>query len=239
MRPVYQEGRLRAAGSDLLCTSTGSRVEWPPRVSGTMATSTPLSCGMRGFSVAEVLTILTAFTILGGLTAPAIYDYFEDARLIRARHDTSTIAVSLVRLVHDVGSEGGRPKGWASYDLLVGGGLAPAAVEDETFTWTIPASVRGVGFIDDQLIRNSAEYSPRRTSSAIGWRGPYVQKTVDADPWGHRYAVNLRALRTTGSDTFVLSAGPDGIVTTPFDSDGLLGIGDDVVALVSSAGPSP
>ena len=191
---------------------------------------------MRGFSVAEVLTILTAFTILGGLTAPAIYDYIEDARVIRARHDATTIAVSLVRLFDDVGAEGGRPKGWASYDVLVGAGVAPAAGDEQASAWAIPANAAGVGSIDDQLVRNTAEYSRHRTSAMVGWRGPYVQKTVDADPWGHRYAVNVRALRTTGSDTFVLSAGPDGVVTTPFDSDGLSGTRDDIAALVSSSG---
>jgi Type II secretion system (T2SS), protein G len=204
-----------------------------------MANSIPHARGVHGFSVAEVLTILTAFTILGGLTAPAIYDYIEDARGIRARHDVTTIAVSLVRLFDDVGSESGRPKGWASFDLLVGAGVAPAAGQDQASAWAIPADASGVGLIDDQLVRNAAEYTRHRTSAMIGWRGPYVQKTVDADPWGHRYAVNVRALRTTGADTFVLSAGPDGVVTTPFDSDGLSGARDDIAALVSSSGLGP
>ena len=201
-----------------------------------MAASTPHARDVHGFSVAEVLTILTAFTILGGLTALAIYDYIDDARAIRARHDATTIAVSLVRLFDDVGSEGERPKGWASYDLLVGAGAAPAALADDVSAWAIPAGASGVGLIDDQLVRNTAEYTRYRTPAAIGWRGPYVQKTVDADPWGHRYAVNVRALRTIGSDTVVLSAGPDGVVATPFDSDGLTGAPDDVAALVASSG---
>jgi hypothetical protein len=207
-----------------------------PAGGDTMVKSTAHARGTCGFSVAEVLTILTAFTVLGGLTAPAIYDYIEDARVIRARHDATTIAVSLVRLFDDVGSESGRPKGWASYDLLVGAGAAPATVTGEATTWALPASEPGVGLIDDQLVRNAAQYSRPRTSAAVGWRGPYVQKTVDADPWGHRYAVNVGALRTIGSDTLVLSAGPDGVVTTPFDSDGLTGGLDDIAALVSSSG---
>ena len=204
-----------------------------------MATSGTHARGAAGFSIAEVLTILTAFTILGGLTAPAIYDYVEDARLIRARHDATTIAVSLVRLFADVGPERSRPKGWASYDVLIGAGVAPAAIEEVTTAWAIPASSSGVGLIDDQLVRNTGEYTRYRTSARIGWRGPYVQKTVDADPWGHRYAVNVSALRTPGSDTLVLSAGPDGIVATPFDADGLTEGQDDIAALVVSSGHVP
>jgi hypothetical protein len=193
-----------------------------PREGDTMATSTTHTRGTRGFSVAEVLTILAAFAVLGGLTAPAIYDYIEDARLIRARHEATTIAVSLVRLFDDVGSEGGRPKGWASYDVLVGVAPCPArsptkpqpgrrqrarlAWARSTTNWSgMPPSTRRIG----------------RQAPLDG--GPYVQETVDADPWGHRYGVNVRALRTTGSDTFVLSAGPDGVVATPFAADGLTG----------------
>jgi hypothetical protein len=39
------------------------------------------------------------------------------------------------------------------------------------------------------------------------------------DPWGNRYAVNVGALSASNDDTtvlWVLSAGPDGIVETPF-----------------------
>ena len=204
-----------------------------------MAKSGTHARGAAGFSVAEVLTILTAFTVLGGLTAPAIYDYVEDARLIRARHDATTIAVSLVRLFDDVGPERSRPKGWASYALLIGAGVAPGAAEEETSGWAMPPNSSNVGLIDDQLVRNAADYSRHRTSALIGWRGPYVQKTVDADPWGHRYAVNVGALRSPGSDTLVLSAGPDGIVTTPFDADGLTEARDDIGALVFSSGLGP
>ena len=74
----------------------------------------------------EVTTILTALTILSGVAAPAVTTYVEDAKLVRARGDVRTIAISLVRLMSDVGPERAREDGWATYDLLVGAGLAPA-----------------------------------------------------------------------------------------------------------------
>jgi hypothetical protein len=59
---------------------------------------------------------------------------------------------------------------------------------------------------------------------------------VAADPWGHRYEVNVGALRSDRFDTVVLSAGRDGIVESPFEQDGLPSTGDDLVAVVSSSG---
>src|SRR5437764_1254851 len=42
------------------------------------------------------------------------------------------------------------------------------------------------------------------------------------DPWGNAYLVNIAALRSAGT-AWVLSAGPDGIIQTPFfSSDGVL-----------------
>jgi hypothetical protein len=174
-------------------------------------------------------------TVLSGLGAPAIHDYIEDARLVRARHDVATLAVSFVRLFNDVGPERARPEGWATFDLLAGAGAIPATAAPGSL-WAAASDSGVVGSMDDHLVRNSGAYRSYRSTGMIGWRGPYLQKPVTADPWGHRYAVNVRALRTNGSDTFVISAGRDGVVTMPFDGDGLHDVSDDVAALVSSTG---
>jgi hypothetical protein len=68
-----------------------------------------------------------------------------------------------------------------------------------------------------------------------GWHGPYVQAGVGPDPWGHRYAVNVKWLASAkGSDTIVISAGPNGIIETPFQVDGVRPGGDDIVAVASN-----
>jgi hypothetical protein len=58
--------------------------------------------------------------------------------------------------------------------------------------------------------------------------------TIDAaaqpDPWGNAYLVNVAALPSAGT-VWVLSAGPDGIVQTPFVSPGAP-LGDDRAAPV-------
>ena len=79
----------------------------------------------RGFSATEVTTILTAITILSGMAAPAVSDYVEDAKLVRARSDVRTIAVSLVRLLNDVGPSAHATGGWATTICWSGPGSHP------------------------------------------------------------------------------------------------------------------
>ncbi len=86
--------------------------------------------------------------------------------------------------------------------------------------------------------------SGQRTNSTFAWRGPYINP-VGPDPWGNRYAVNVIFLyrpQSTGNDgfaadTFVISAGPDEELDTPFKIDGAAPADDDIVFIV--AGNSP
>lgn len=184
----------------------------------------------------EVTTILTAITILSGAAAPAVNDYVDQAKLVRARHDVRTLAVSLVRMFSDVGAERSLEGGWSSYKLLVGGGMAPAAGARGSEAWTTASTAAVVGLLDDQLITNQPGYTRGHQGVQLGWRGAYLQDPVAADPWGNRYGVNIAAIQTKYDDTVVLSAGPDGVVDSPFESDGLPTAGDDIVSVVSAAG---
>ena len=148
----------------------------------------------RGYSVTEVTTILTALTILSGVAAPAVTTYLEDAQLVRARGDVRTIAISLVRLMSDVGLERNRAEGWATYDLLTGAGLIPATGTASSHRWASAGAK--VGSLDAHLITNAADYPARLPRAQFGWRGAYIQDPVSADPWGQRYAVNIAAMKS-------------------------------------------
>jgi type II secretory pathway pseudopilin PulG len=73
-----------------------------------------------------------------------------------------------------------------------------------------------------------------------GWRGAYLPGPIGPDPWGSRYSVNVEFLaRAPGAgpsgnvnDVFVVSAGPDRIVDTRFDTDGATG-GSDLLYVLS------
>lgn len=187
---------------------------------------------VRGFSVVEMTTVLSAVTMLSGMAAPAINNYVEEAKLIRARSDAQVIAVSLVRMMNDVGGQGRRTGGWAQYDLLASAGETPLAATSAASAWS---SRNRVGRLDDHLVSNEAGYASPAGRGLTGWRGAYLDGPVGADPWGNRFATNVVTLATPGaSDTVVLSAGPDGTANVPFAADGLRDTADDVIVLVSS-----
>jgi hypothetical protein len=187
----------------------------------------------RGFSVAEITATLLVLSLLTSVATPAINDYVEQAKLVRARSDVATLSVSLFRLIDDVGFERNRPGGWGSFELLVSPGSPPVAGGEASSAWAQPVPDAAVGLLDDQLVRNTAGYM---RFNRTGWRGPYLQSTVRSDPWGTRYGVNIGAMKRPDRATFVLSAGADGIVSVPFDADGLPAGDDDIVAVVATAG---
>jgi hypothetical protein len=190
----------------------------------------------RGFSINEAAAVLTVSTMLSSVAAPAISNYVDDARLVRGRHDARAIATAMVRLMTDVGPDRNRPGGWATFALLVGPGPAPAAGTRESASWIVPSTAKGVSTLDDHLNTNGPGYAAGASAGPNGWRGAYLQDPVASDPWGHRYAINVQAMHGAALDTVVLSGGPDGIVTSPFERDGLPTEGDDITAHVASNG---
>ncbi len=191
----------------------------------------------RGFSLVEATIILGVLSIIGAVATPSIGDYVSQARAVRARADAQVIAVAVVRLVFDVGRQSRNQSGWTTYDLLVGEGAIPALGEAGDAAWLRPAGSPKVGLLADHLVTNVASYTTSlvgRTLSIRGWHGPYLEAGVGPDPWGHRYAVNIRYLgESSNFDTIVLSAGPNGADDTRFEVDGITPGADDVIALIS------
>jgi len=77
---------------------------------------------------------------------------------------------------------------------------------------------------DLHLRINGRNYVESQTGPSNGWNGPYIGKPLGADPWGHAYLINtgfLRGLpprggRCTNCAVYAISAGPNGVVDTPF-----------------------
>lgn len=95
--------------------------------------------------------------------------------------------------------------------------------------------------IDDHLRRNARGYPDGSDGVHAGWNGPYLSRPIDSDPWGHAYLVNACRLKFTpphghvrNRAVFVLSAGPDGIIQTPFDQpiENASVFGDDIVVRI-------
>jgi hypothetical protein len=81
--------------------------------------------------------------------------------------------------------------------------------------------------LDDHLRTNRRGYRYRRPGEYGGWNGPYVSAEIPGDPWGKKYMINSRFLDGSASAAdangnprnavFVVSAGADGVIDTPFE----------------------
>lgn len=182
--------------------------------------------------------VVSAVSLLSAVARPVVVDYVNQAKLVRAHQDAHTIGVAFLRFADDVGSQGRTGNGWATREVLVGAGEAPEVGGDGDSRWLGPAESPQIGSLTDHLVTNDVKYASAPGGLNLiraGWRGPYIENGVGADPWGHRYAVNVKSmLKGRGLDTFVLSAGPNGVIETAFEGDGVIAGGDDIVALVSS-----
>jgi hypothetical protein len=98
--------------------------------------------------------------------------------------------------------------------------------------------------LDDHLRTNRRGYRYRRPGEYGGWNGPYVSAQVQGDPWGKRYLINSQFLDGLASAAdangnprkavFVVSAGADGIIDTPFEQPivDARAYGDDIVVRI-------
>jgi len=168
--------------------------------------------------------VLAVASLLTSVLAPAIGDFVNGARLVKARSDMQVIAVGLTRFAFDVSLQRNTSGSWSGFDVLVGAGQTPAPGDTDASPWTAELSTGRAGQLDDYLVRNQAG-DERRTARfgggmfSRGWAGPYLDAGVGPDPWGYRYAVSVRHLVDgSGWDAVVLSAGPDAIVETAFNS---------------------
>ena len=187
----------------------------------------------RGFSALEATVVISAAAIVAATAPGRISEYVDIARMVKARGDVRVLAMSVIRLVHDVGRVTGA--NGAPPSLVVSEGSVPEPGTDEARPWALPVDERLVQELTAHLVDNRAGYQRGRSAGAH-WRGPYVDG-LGADPWGSRYAVNVGCLTAGGIGyaTVVVSPGPDKVVTTPFRSPVIATTqnGDDVIALVS------
>ncbi|HXH24981.1 MAG TPA: hypothetical protein VNI78_07010 [Vicinamibacterales bacterium] len=185
-----------------------------------------------GFSAPEAAAVMAGLSILTATAAPNLQEFLETARVTKARGDLRVIAVSLVRLMNDVGPSLRLPGRSTGPNLIVGPGEPPLAETRETAPWVEPVVDPSIQTFDAHLVDNTAGYPV--ASEGPRWRGPYME-SVSPDPWGSRYALNAAFLAPgSGAPAVVLSAGPNRIVETPFRLTRFTASGDDFLIVVSS-----
>jgi prepilin-type N-terminal cleavage/methylation domain-containing protein len=196
-----------------------------------------------GFTLIELTVVLAVIVTLALALTPSIANSINEARVARARNDCQTIASGMYQFYRDTGffpvwtisRNGGMGAPADRVQLLVSQGSVPA--EDVVSPWTTGVA----GSLSDQLVINAPGYALRTSTSPSGWNGPYFSSQLMADPWGRRYAVNVGLVDLSpGAATasgqakmavWVLSAGPNGIIETPFAQSILTAVrpgGDDI-----------
>jgi len=197
-------------------------------------------CGQAGLSMVEIVIVLSVMTTITGILAPAGMSLVQQARELQVERDCASLRDAVIKLLVDSSrttirlGQGHGPR----VDLLVSEGLAPDTDGSGDTRWLrTPDGAGTIDGLDHYLVENTPAGSlanawPAPTSAdSGGWRGAYLPTVPATDPWGHRYAINVRYLGTR-NDVLVLSAGLNGLVETPYEGPGLLPGGDDHAALV-------
>ncbi len=195
--------------------------------------------GQRGFTLIEVIVAIAVVAILAGIITPSVIKHLDDSKRARAQNDCIVIAAAIGSFYKDLGRMPNmNASGAAGINLLVSRGNIPALASGITL-WNEATSAADCNLLSNHLSANTPKNQttnvyPTTTTqpgSESVWRGPY-QPDFPPDPWGNRYAVNIGNM--SGNAVWVLSAGPDGIIQTPFapaaPSPGqtLLASGDDI-----------
>jgi hypothetical protein len=100
------------------------------------------------------------------------------------------------------------------------------------------------GSLEDHLLTNRRGYRYRRPGEYGGWNGPYLSAPTRGDAWGNQFLVNSAWLDggSTAADAegrprravFVVSAGANGVIETPFEQPmtDARAFGDDIVVRI-------
>lgn len=181
----------------------------------------------RGFTLVEVTVLLAVIGLLVGLVSTTTGDMLQQSRMLSARDEVEQIGRAVTAFYADSGffprtedTVDGRP----GTTLL--GALASEASLPDTNEAAAPWTQSRLDLMVAHLVRNERGYQGRIAGVANGWAGPYLTTVPAADPWGHAYLVNVFYLDprnvvqeldgTPLGAVWALSAGPNGVIETPF-----------------------
>lgn len=202
----------------------------------------------RGFTLVEVIVVLSVVLLLTGIAVPMLSSYMEDGRRARAEAECKVVGAAVMSFYKDLGVYPARNSGGTNnylYSLLTGPTTPttnPWTAGHNFATWGMGAA-RG-DLLDNHLLRNqpqgsvSAAYA---TTGSMRWRGPYVNGTTPLDPWGRPYVVNVisghNANATNYKRLWVISAGPNGRFDTPAIATAITEIGGDDIGVMLTQRP--
>jgi prepilin-type N-terminal cleavage/methylation domain-containing protein len=196
-----------------------------------------------GFTLVEVIVVLSVVLLLTGIAVPMLSGYMEDGRRARAESEVKVIAASMLSMNKDVGTfptRNGSGTNNTLYSLFTGPTMPtanPFVGGHSWITWAMNAT-RG-DLLNNHLNLNTPQGQSAGAYATTGtarWRGPYFAGSTPLDPWGRPYVINVIASFSTHATNYkrlwVLSAGPNGRIETPAASTATTELAGDDIGLM-------
>ena len=181
----------------------------------------------KGFTLIEVVVVVAVIAILAAVLTPYITKYIDDSKTAKARNETQVVAAAVTNAYKDLGRWPNRNTAVTDYGALYTGIVLPAAtfISAAATGWT--AAGAGWNSLDTHLVTNGHAYP---AAGDTKWAGPYAT-TLPVDPWGRPYvinAANFTSVVVPPIPTWVLSAGPNGLIETNIAAATTVTGGDDI-----------
>lgn len=196
-----------------------------------------------GFTLVEVIVVLSVILLLSGIAIPLISGYVEDSKRARAEAEIKVLSGAVISFYKDVGVYPARNSSGTDNRLyaLLSGSSQPTTNPyggNHTFSNWGRSTTNG-DVLDNHLLHNTPQGSAAAaypTTGSYRWRGPYVSGGVSVDPWGRPYVINIisawNAHATNYKRVFVLSAGANGVIDTVATATATTDIGGDDIGLI-------
>lgn len=174
----------------------------------------------QGFTLIEAAVAIAVVAILSGIIVPLVVKNLQDSQIARAKNDVQVIAAAIASQIKDTGTRPSAASGPGSST-----GVGSVSWQSSTAAVTgVTLTASNNTFTNLFTNKDVSGTAPGNTlfgttfGSEFSYKGPYLAPDVTAksDPWGKPYfilgysATNLG----TGGPIWVVSAGPNGAVTT-------------------------
>ena len=233
------------------------------RVTHSMLRRTSFVHSTSGFSLVEIMVAVAAAVILAAVLTPMLFTYIDESRTARAHADAATIGAAMTRFFQDTKKWPGQVEILAGLDtrfLTVGDataasmptleppdlGIGAATCADgltgvqpgnTSFSAVYPTTVNTLNITDLFQV-------PPPASDYPNWKGPYLAADLQSDPWGSVYLINVIPLFCGETVTsaapggalgfaWILSAGPNRTLQTPFTANRIAAESDDAGVVLS------
>ena len=189
----------------------------------------------RGFTLIEVMVVLSIIAILGVVLVPSILKNINDSKIAKAKNDVSSIGKVMIQCRDDMGYWPVVDRNGNRVRLLIGTSPDPD-------TSLIPSSNSGISSWNRtpneslwwELVNVNNSYTKRDPNphNLPSWRGPYLTE-IKLDPWGMPYLINAEYLHGAASPdntkkVWVISAGTNKLMDTNFEGTSLQPGEDDI-----------